>query len=90
MKIIVNKVELGKNENHIKITAFVPQRNVNKEYTFDYIGTDVISKQDILLPEQQENFKQQLNNDYGHAPFDHIDFAKNPYQQKQYDVLDII
>ena len=67
--IRMTSVEYGKNKNHLQFKGFIPRKDPNLQYDFDFIGVDI--NVSTYLPEKaKEQLMIQLKEDYGYAPFD--------------------
>lgn len=71
MKIVIDlyDVKIGRTQNHLLFKASIPTFNNDKEYEFDYIGSEVTSISE-MSEKQCERLKKKLAKDFGYAPFD--------------------
>ena len=67
--IYITSVEQGKNTNWLIFTATIGQLDRNKEYTFEFCGTE-INNPTSLNKDAIENLRNQLLTDFGFAPYD--------------------
>ena len=62
-------VEYGKNENYLHFRGFIPRKDSNRLYDFDFIGVE--TSVNTYLPEKAyKQLTDKLREDYGHAPYD--------------------
>ncbi len=85
MSINFNDVEYGKNENHLKFKAHIPRYDVNREFEFDYIGTETTSNSS-MSDERLERLTEELQKTFGYAPFNLEDVQKKLENKKQYQI----
>lgn len=67
--IRMTSVKLGKNKNHLHFRGFIPRKDPNLQYDFDFIGSEI----DVgtYLPEKaKEQLRNELVKDYGYSPYD--------------------
>lgn len=69
MAVNMESVELGSTENHLLFQGYVPSLNNFYKYRFDYTGTDLTSTSG-MTDKQLKRLGEELNRDYGYAPFD--------------------
>lgn len=67
--IRMTSVKYGKNENHLHFRGFIPRKDPNLQYDFDFIGID-IDVSTFLPQKAKEQLVNALREDYGYAPFD--------------------
>ena len=66
--IRMEKVLRGKNENHLVFKGFIPRKDSNFLYKFDFTGTEVSVS--TYLPEKaKEQLRKLLIKDFGYAPY---------------------
>lgn len=68
ISISLESVELGATRNHLIFKGYVPHLG-NQRYTFDFIGTEVITSCSIT-DAKIKKLKEKLVKDFGYAPFD--------------------
>ena len=85
MSINLNCVELGENKYHLRFKGHIPRLDVNKEYTFDYIGTETTSNSS-LTGKHLDILTEELYKDFNSAPFDLAKAKKILGRGKQYKI----
>lgn len=68
MTINMNSVEYGKNKNHLKFKGHIPAFDANREFEFDYIGTETTTNSN-MSDKMRENLTEELQEVFGYAPF---------------------
>lgn len=67
--IRMESVEYGVNKNHLHFKGFIPRKDPNLLYDFDFIGVEVIVNT-YLSEKAKEQLADALAEDYGYAPYD--------------------
>ena len=62
-------VEIGDNPYHLIFTGFIPRKDPNREYEFDFIGTE-LGVNTYLPNEAIKELCEQLLKKFGYAPYD--------------------
>ncbi len=62
-------MEYGKNKNWLIFKGYVPQCDNSFQYTFEYCGTELYSTAN-LRESQINDLLEEMNKDFGYAPFD--------------------
>lgn len=67
--IRMTSVEYGRNNNHLIFKGFIPRKDPNWQYEFDFIGVE--TNINTYLPEKaKEQLTNKLAEEYGYAPYD--------------------
>ena len=65
----MKSVKYGTNHNHLIFKGYIPRKDPNRLYDFEYIGTE-ITVNTYLPDEAIEQLLDALVEDYGYAPYD--------------------
>ncbi len=85
MAVNMESVELGSTDNHLVFQGYVPSLNNFYRYRFDFIGTDLTSTSG-MTDKQLKRLKEELNRDYGYAPYDEREAQRILGDGKQYRI----
>ena len=65
----MESVKYGANHNHLTFNGYIPRKDPNLLYCFDFIGTE-ITVSTYLPDEAKRQLLDALVKDYGYAPYD--------------------
>lgn len=87
--IRMTSVEYGNNENHLHFRGFIPRKDPNLQYDFDFTGIEI--KTDACLPSKaKKQLVNKLKKDYGYAPYN-IENVKLKFSNgKDYEVDSVV
>ena len=87
--IRMTSVEYGANKNHLHFRGFIPRKDPNFLYDFDFIGVETTVN--TYLPEKaNEQLTDKLVEDYGYAPYDIKKVKKIFSDGKDYKVDSVV
>ncbi len=86
--IRMESVEYGSTKNHLHFKGYIPRKDSNLLYDFDFTGVEVIVN--TYLPEKAtEQLKENLINNFGYAPYD-IEKVKQIFENSRDYVVDTV
>lgn len=85
ISIQMHSVKYGDNENHLLFTGYIPSKDINTLYEFDFYGAGL--NLDFYLPEATKSeLVKKMCKDYGYAPYN-LDKVNEIFEnRKRYSV----
>lgn len=82
-------VEYGINNNHLLFRGFIPRKDPNLQYEFDFIGVETIVN--THLPKRaNKQLTDKLREDYGYAPYDIEKVRRKFGDGRDYEVSSVV
>lgn len=83
--IRMTSVEYGQNNNHLLFRGFIPRKDPNWQYEFDFIGIETTVN--TYLPKKaNKQLTDELRKEFGYAPYDIKEVKRKFGDGKDYEV----
>lgn len=81
-------VEYGKTQNWLLFRGFIPQYDINKLYTFEFCGTDLITSS-YLTDAQVNQLRRILSERFGYPPYNDLRTIQFILNEEQYNRIEL-
>ncbi|WP_270315166.1 hypothetical protein [Streptococcus infantarius] len=87
--IRLQSVQLGKTNNWLEFRGFIPQHDINKEYTFEFCYTELHTNA-YLSEKQKKQLREILTDNFGYPPFNNnIEEIQNKLSEEMYSRIEL-
>lgn len=73
----------GKSQNWLVFKGFIPQHDINRLYTFEFCGTDLMTSA-YLTGDQETQLRETLIERFGYPPYNNLEEIEDKLTEERY------